>query len=448
MLMISWHLAPKSNGLAFVPWNLREFPQLAAYFNTTDVVVIGRQNGKLCKSDFFVNRCTDEGIYTTDGTFFPYTDANPAYICFETALANHQAVLYNWLIEKADYITADVYHKEGFSKNMTMEVKGLVSGSSLPDVVWKSNQGTVCISLYDRKDGRMKNSTAFRNTTQESQEPVKEDPEKAQSLLAELDGLIGLATVKSEIRTLTNILTLNEKRKERGLTTPKISRHMVFSGSPGTGKTTIARLLSEILGALGILSKGHLIEVDRSGLVAGYLGQTAIKVKEVVNEAIGGVLFIDEAYSLINGEKDEFGEEAVATLLKAMEDNRDDLIVIAAGYTREMENFISSNPGLKSRFSKYIEFPSYAACELVQIYESICTKNGLTISNEILTLLAERLGAIQDDFGNARGVRNLFERTLEAQANRLSQIKEISDKALQEITTEDVKNALTAMGIG
>jgi len=447
MALTGWYLAPNSNGRAFVPWNLMKFPQLTKYFGTPGVVVIGRQNGEISKSNSYVKARTNEGIYTVDGEFYPYMDAHTAYICFETAFFNNYPILYNWMIEKGS-IKADVYQNEGFSKGKILESNELVSGASLKDVLLKSKEGvTFCISLYDRKDGTMKNSDSIRTITPQHQEQVEKDPEKVKSLLEELDSLIGITQVKHEIRTLTNILSVNEMRKERGLVVPKVSRHMAFTGPPGTGKTTVARLFGQITGALGILSKGHLIEVDRSGLVAGYLGQTALKVREVINEAMGGILLIDEAYNLVNGDRDEFGSEAVATLIKAMEDNRDDLIVILAGYTNEMGVFISSNPGFKSRINKFIEFPNYAASELVQIHESICTKNGFNISDEISELLMQKLESPPINFGNARGVRNLFERTIEAQANRLSQTEEVTDKILQELTINDLKNAIEIMGI-
>ena len=171
---------------------------------------------------------------------------------------------------------------------------------------------------------------------------------------------------------LVGLMQMQLQREKQGLKTVPVSQHLVFSGNPGTGKTTVARILAQLYKEIGVLSSGHLVEVDRSGLVAGYVGQTAIKTQEKIDEAIGGVLFIDEAYTLVKEQSNDFGQEAIDTLLKAMEDNRRNLIVIVAGYTNEMNKFIESNPGLKSRFNKYIEFPDYSLCELEQIFTNMC----------------------------------------------------------------------------
>jgi stage V sporulation protein K len=199
---------------------------------------------------------------------------------------------------------------------------------------------------------------------------------------------------------------------------------MVFYGPPGTGKTTIARLVGAIFHSLGLLSKGHLVEVDRAELVAGYVGQTAIKTDKVVQEAIGGVLFIDEAYSLAPGNSDQdFGRESIETILKLMEDHRDDLVVIAAGYRDRMEEFLESNPGLRSRFTRFIDFPDYSPEELTLIFERMVTDEGYTLAfgalDAVKTILHREHAARGDNFGNARLVRNLFERCLTSQANRL-----------------------------
>jgi hypothetical protein len=224
-------------------------------------------------------------------------------------------------------------------------------------------------------------------------------------IVNEVYSLIGLDNIKKEISDLLNLLKVQKMRRDAGLPSPELSRHMVFYGNPGTGKTTIARKLSEIYGALGVLSKGHLIETDRSSLVAGYLGQTAIKTKEVLERAKGGILFIDEAYTLSQGgEQDQFGQEAIDTILKYMEDHRDDLIVIVAGYDSKMNSFIDSNPGLKSRFSKYLYFDDYTALELAAIFKEMAVRAQYVMSDEFSLLLdstcQEIIAKKGEDFGN------------------------------------------------
>lgn len=273
--------------------------------------------------------------------------------------------------------------------------------------------------------------------------------EDLDELLKELDGLIGLSSVKTEVRDLINLLKIIEMRRKNGLKAPSVTRHFVFAGNPGTGKTTVARLLSKIYCALGILSKGHMVEVDRSGLVAGYMGQTAIKVKEVVDRAKGGVLFIDEAYSLANETQGgDFGQEAIDTLVKAMEDEREDMIVIAAGYPDLMENFIRSNPGLKSRFQKTILFPDYTAEELYEVFVALCEENDYKLSPEAGKYLMEQLkayvSAADAYFGNARDVRNFMDAAISAQANRLLAESDISPETLVTLVPQDLENVFAS----
>ncbi|MBQ9983358.1 MAG: AAA family ATPase [Lachnospiraceae bacterium] len=248
--------------------------------------------------------------------------------------------------------------------------------------------------------------------------------EDLDTLLEELESLIGLASVKEEVKNLINLLKIIELRTKNGLKAPSVTKHFVFTGNPGTGKTTVARLLSQIYCSLGILSKGHMVEVDRSGMVAGYMGQTAIKVKEVMDKAKGGVLFIDEAYALSNETPGgDFGQEAIDTLVKGMEDNREDMIVIVAGYPDLMEKFVKSNPGLKSRFQKTIHFPDYNADDLYKIFQRFSKSNDYILSEDASTYLKEQLDqyvANSDKyFGNARDIRNFLDIAISAQANRL-----------------------------
>lgn len=274
----------------------------------------------------------------------------------------------------------------------------------------------------------------------EQQEP----PEKLEDLKKELSEYIGLDTVKKEVESLINLVTVQKLRRENGLPVSDLSLHMVFSGNPGTGKTMIARLMARIYKSLGILSKGQLIEVDRSGLVAGYVGQTAIKTSEVIEKAMGGVLFIDEAYALTNHGGQDYGQEAVDTLLKAMEDHREDLIVIVAGYTELMQAFVQSNPGLESRFNRFLHFPDYTVEEMLGIFDMRCQKSGYQLADEARDLLKSLLALYSLDiegFGNARGVRNLFERAVSAQADRLATETGITRETLMILTAADIRKA-------
>lgn len=282
-------------------------------------------------------------------------------------------------------------------------------------------------------------------------EPVNAGPivaalQHQEEALVRLHKLIGLSEVKLEVETLANIAKVFAMRKERGLPVPDMSFHLVFAGNPGTGKTTVARIIAEIYGQLGLLSKGHLIEVDRSSLVANYVGQTATKVKEVIARAKGGVLFIDEAYALAPANSDnDFGREAIETLLKEMEDHRDDLVVITAGYTGKMEEFLGSNPGLRSRFSKTIVFPDYSPDEMAAIFAKLAEDAKYVLHEDaaipLQADLERRWSSRGSDFANARDVRKLFELAIAAQANRLSASNNFSDEDLSVLRLEDLKLA-------
>ncbi len=266
-------------------------------------------------------------------------------------------------------------------------------------------------------------------------------PERSiEELLAELDALVGLDDVKVEVRRLTSLMRVQELRAERDLPVIDVGRHLVFSGNPGTGKTTVARLLSQIFRTLGIVTKGHLVETDRSNLVAGFVGQTATTTKAVLESALGGTLLIDEAYALARGGDNDFGLEAVDTIVKFMEDHRDDLSVVAAGYPAEMNDLIDSNPGLKSRFTRTIEFPDYDTDELIAIFELISGAKEYHLDSTGRVRLAEVIDAEPRGrgFGNARFVRNVFEAAVGAQAVRLASVVDPSNDDLTTLTADDI----------
>lgn len=300
----------------------------------------------------------------------------------------------------------------------------------------------------DEPSFKDKYATANSNSgsTQKS-ECKKEEAEEEldfDELMAELEGLVGLEEVKKDVKNLVNLMKVRRLRQENDLPVAPMSLHMVFVGNPGTGKTTVARLISKLYASIGVLSKGQLVEVDRSGLVAGYVGQTALKTQEVISSALGGVLFIDEAYSLSSGGEQDFGREAIETILKAMEDHRDDLVVIVAGYSEPMEKFIGSNPGLESRFNKYFFFRDYKGEELFKIFELQCKKNSYEMNKkaekaakEIFKEMYETRG---ENFGNGRDVRNFFEDMVVRQSNRVASIENPTKEDLITIQPEDFKD--------
>ena len=305
----------------------------------------------------------------------------------------------------------------------------------------------------------MENRTARPQKSEKTEEPEKAAPqtqaakpeekeeippkEKIEDLLAELDSYVGMDAIKTEVRSLINMVQVYKLRREHDLPTTDMSLHMVFSGNPGTGKTTVARIMSRIYHSLDILSKGQLVEVDRSGLVAGYVGQTALKTQKVIEKAMGGVLFIDEAYALNGKSENDFGQQAIDTILKAMEDHRDDLVVIVAGYTELMDRFIHSNPGLESRFNRFLMFEDYTPEQMVAIFKMQCKKGCYVLAQGTEELVRDFIAeeSADDSFGNARGVRNLFEHILVAQNNRLAKMENVTRDDLMQILPDDVLSA-------
>ena len=274
-----------------------------------------------------------------------------------------------------------------------------------------------------------------------TEEEKPKEPEK--SGMEELNELIGLKTVKHDVEEMVGLAKVRKMREEKGMKAVPVSLHLVFSGNPGTGKTTVARILAKLYKEIGILSTGQLIETDRSGLVAGYVGQTAIKTQKKIEEAMGGVLFIDEAYTL-NQEGENFGQEAIDTILKAMEDHRDKFIVIVAGYTELMKRFIESNPGLRSRFNKFFEFPDYTVDELQDIFKMQCGKYQYKLTEEAENAVREKIISLEaakgENFANAREVRNLFEKIITNQASRVAELESVDEEVLTTITIEDLED--------
>lgn len=271
---------------------------------------------------------------------------------------------------------------------------------------------------------------------------MPEKSEESHNYMDELNGMIGLKRVKTEVASLRNFVIVQKQREKSGLKGMKVSYHCVFSGNPGTGKTTVARIVAGIYKELGILKKGHLVEVQRSDLVAEYVGQTAPKTNAKIDEALDGVLFIDEAYTLSKGHENDFGKEAIDTLLKRMEDDRNRLVVILAGYKDEIKGFINSNPGLESRFNRYINFEDYSVDELVQIFLSNLRQAQYKITQDAFSsvqeMISQAVATKTPHFGNGRYVRNLFEKIIQKQSDRLAQLSHPTKEQLCIITEEDV----------
>jgi hypothetical protein len=305
---------------------------------------------------------------------------------------------------------------------------------------------TMLLSAMDAagvpRPGQPATSAAAASATPSAVPPQPElPPERTiDDLLAELDGLIGLDHVKTEVRRLTSLLRVQQLRAEHDLPTIETSRHLVFTGNPGTGKTTVARLLSQIYRTLDVVERGHLVETDRSDLVAGFVGQTATKTKAVLESALGGTVLIDEAYALARGGENDFGREAIDTLVKFMEDHRDDLAVVVAGYPNEMQEFIDTNPGLQSRFARTLEFPDYTTDELVRIFDGMSGKQQYHLDDAARAQLVSVIEAEPRGrgFGNARFVRNVFEQAVSMQAVRLTDVADPTKEQLTTLLADDI----------
>lgn len=342
------------------------------------------------------------------------------------------AAYFRLALEHCQYVTEHTPDSDERKRYRELQDKCKAEIASANDPVPASNQNDNAEPKGVEKNGE--DNPSFKVTK-------GKDLSKEQAL-KELDEMEGLDAVKKHVHSWVDLIEVFKLRKARGIAVPDMSFHMVFLGNPGTGKTTVARLMAQIYHALGIVKKGQCVETDRSSLVAGYVGQTALKTQEAIEKALDGVLFIDEAYMLANGGSNDFGQEAIDTLLKAMEDHRDRLVVIVAGYEELMERFIDSNPGLKSRFKTFVHFADYTGEELMNIFSGLCKKNEYVLSAKAEETLSERFRKMyaQRDkhFANGRDVRNLFEKIVTRQSRRIARLRDPDNNTIKEIQTVDL----------
>lgn len=333
-----------------------------------------------------------------------------------------------------DQVFSDFFGKSGD------EIVSSAKNSTL-DALQKANDALS--EAKEKLSDKEMNPTIAADSSEKKAEETEAPKEPETDPMEDLESLTGLQNIKHDVKELIDFVTVQKMREEKGLKSVPVSLHLVFTGNPGTGKTTVARIIARLYKKIGVLSQGQLVEVDRAGLVAGYVGQTAMKTQEKIAEAKGGVLFIDEAYTLAKDGND-FGQEAIDTILKAMEDNREDFVVIVAGYTEPMEKFINSNPGLKSRFNKYIDFPDYKIEELVEIFDSNCKKYDYILDKEakdqVKSLIMLRKTERLENFANAREVRNLFEEIITNQARRIARMENPTDEDMRTITVDDLRD--------
>jgi AAA+ superfamily predicted ATPase len=362
------------------------------------------------------------------------------YAWLKTQQAQEVTLMLSVLKEYDDTVGGDLYVRTKNLLTWLAEKILLSGGGSISENgrAWLSGFKQHTPRLPDTLMGLRAKLISMKNNVQSEDD----DADILENILDELNSLTGLDRVKQDMTQLINFIKVQQLRKSKGIATSPISMHLVFLGNPGTGKTTVARLVARVYKAMGILKKGHMVEADRSALVAGFVGQTALKVQDVVKSAKGGVLFIDEAYTLAGDGQDAFGREAIDTLLKLMEDHRDSLVVIVAGYSANMEKFLESNPGLKSRFNKYITFDDYTPDQLLKIFEFFSSKSGFTLSEsgsqKLLQLFQTMYAGRDEKFGNGRDARNVFEKAITRQADRIVTLPNIDEKTLTELTDADI----------